>query len=154
MQMTEPDGQDSDEQSSGQPQQEAYEWWWDERLSVFLNTADDIAKTCLDQVFDGTTVHEDVHVDALADIEDLEAYHESLTPHRFIEDPNGTYELDWDVETTEGVVSDVILTCHAEYKDEEREVTTEVDVAIVANVDATETKQAIDPHVIHRSVST
>lgn len=153
MQMTEPDGQDSDEQSSGQRQQEAYEWWWDERLSTFLNTSDAIAETCLEQVFSTSAVHEDVHVDVLADVDDIDTYHESLTPRRFIEDNDGTYDLDWEVETTDGVVDDVFITCHAEYIDETQEVTTEVDVAIVASVNATETKQVTEPHVIHRPIS-
>lgn len=153
MQTTEAEGNDSNEQESGTDQSDTYEWWWDDRLTTFLQTADAIAETCLDQVF-GATVYDHVHVDNLAEISDLEAYHDTLAPHRFIKSADGMYDLDWEVETTEGIVTDVYLTCHAEYVDENREVSTEVDVAILANADATETECVTEPHIIHRSNST
>lgn len=159
MQAADPDGQgsgsdaSSDEQSSGQRQQEAYEWWWDERLSSFLDTADAIAETCLGEVFDGSSVQEHVYVDVLADIDDIDTYHETLSVRRFIMDDDGTYDLDWEVETSDGVVSEVFLTCHAEYVDDDRGVTTEVDVAIVASTDANEIERVNQPHVIHRPVT-
>jgi hypothetical protein len=144
-------GTDSNEESSAQ--QEVYEWWWDERLSTFLNTADTVVETCLDHVFADSTLHDDVHVDVLADIDDVDTYHEELSSRRFIADDNGTYDLDWEVETRDNVVSEVFLTCHAEYVDEGRDVTTEVDVAIVAAAAATETELVTQPHVIHRPIT-
>lgn len=153
MQTTEADGHDSNEQESGQDQSDTYEWWWDDRLMTFLQTADDIAETCLNQVF-GSEVQDHVHVDNLADIEDIEEYHDTLAPNRFIESDEGTYDLDWEIETTDGIVSDVYLTCHSEYTDESREVSTEVDVAIVASTDAMETECVTEPHIIHRPNST
>jgi hypothetical protein len=140
-----------DEQSAGQ--QEAYEWWWDERLSVFLDTADAIIETCLDHVFDSSTLHDSVHVDVLADIDDIDAYHETLSARRIIADDDGTYDLDWEVETTDAVVTEVVLTCHAEYVDESRGVITEIDVSIVADATATDTEVVSQPHVIHRPIS-
>lgn len=165
MQTPDPDGQDvdvdadadtdgrSDEQSSEQRQQEAYERWWDERLSTFLDTADAIAETCLKEVFGSSAVREDVHVDVLADIEDIDAYHEMLSARRFIADSDGTYDLDWEVETDDGVVTDVFLTCHAEYVDDNRDVITEVDVAIVASAYTNGIERMNQPHVIHRPLS-
>jgi hypothetical protein len=144
-------GNDSNEGSS--TQQEVYEWWWDERLSAFLDTADTVVETCLDHVFAGSTLHDDVHVDVLADIDDVDTYHEKLSPRWFIADENGTYDLDWEVETTDNVVTEVFLTCHAEYVDDGRDVTTEVDVAIVADATATETELVTQPHVIHRPIT-
>jgi hypothetical protein len=142
---------DADEQSTGQ--QEAYEWWWDERLSVFLDTADSIVETCLDQVFDDSTLRDSVHVDVLADIDDIETYHEKLSARRIIADDDGTYDLDWEVETTDGMATEVFLNCHAEYVDDSRDVTTEIDVALVASAAATDTELVSQPHVIHRPIS-
>ncbi|UPM43415.1 hypothetical protein [Halocatena salina] len=153
MQTTEADGHDSNEQETGQDQSDTYEWWWDDRLMTFLQTADDIAEKCLNQVF-GSAVQDHVHVDNLADIEEIEEYHDTLTPTRFIESEGGTYDLNWEIETTDGIVTDVYMTCHAEYVDENREVSTEVDVAIVASSDATETECVTEPHIIHRPNST
>lgn len=142
---------DTDDQSSDQ--QEAYEWWWDKRLSIFLDTADAIVETCLDHVFDGSTLHDSVHVDVLADIDDIDAYHETLSASRIIAGDEGTYDLDWEVETTDGVVAEVFLTCHAEYVDESRDVITEIDVALVASATGSDTETVSQPHVIHRPIS-
>ena len=142
---------DIDEQSVGQ--QDEYEWWWDERLSIFLDTADAIVETCLNHVFDDSTLHDSVHVDVLTDIDDIDTYHETLSASRIIADDDGTYDLDWEIETADGLVTEVYLTCHAEYVNDDRDVTTEIDVSIVAGATATDTELVSQPHVIHRSIS-
>ncbi len=150
MQTTEADGYDTDEQESDD--KESAEWLWEDRVTGFLETVDDLAETCLNQVV-GSTVVDHVHVDNLADIDDISDFHETLSPDQFI-DGSGEYDLDWETEIDDGEIAEVYLTCHAEHVDTDREVSTEVDVAIVIGADDPAPETVTEPHIIHRPTST